>query len=481
MGATRSGTESYFMRYPLTVPSVEFGRIGWQVSPVGFGGYRITDGNAIHEESLRLALVSGANLIDTSTNYANGGSERLVGKVLKDLFDAGMLSREQVVVVTKAGYVQGDNLVLAQHREQQEKPFPGMTKVNEDCWHCISPEFLDDQISRSIERLGLEQIDVLLLHNPEYYLKANGEHGEYYRRLEIAFRFLETQVEKGRIQYYGVSSNTFPEPREAQDYSSLESMIEIAESIREDHHFAVIQFPLNLFEPGAALEENNSGRTVIDLAQSHGIATLINRPLNAFAKSRLIRLADFPPHFGVDVLGNLRASLSEALETESRYPGSELIPIEQVAWGHIVKQHFVQIANPDAWKFIRHEQAEPSLKQALDELEKRADCREWAIEYRDVAKDLFDAMSVYLESQASSEAVEIAAAINDLCPELETSKTLSQKVIRLYRSLPGVTSILVGMREPRYVRDTLTLAPALPGRRALETLSHLARGLVVEE
>jgi hypothetical protein len=36
--------------------------------------------------------------------------------------------------------------------------------------HCIHPDFLDDQIGRSLDRLGLDALDGYLLHNPEYYL-----------------------------------------------------------------------------------------------------------------------------------------------------------------------------------------------------------------------------------------------------------------------------------------------------------------------
>ena len=48
----------------------------------------------------------------------DGGSERLVGNVLQALFRAGELEREEVVIVSKAGYVQGQNLQLAQEREK---------------------------------------------------------------------------------------------------------------------------------------------------------------------------------------------------------------------------------------------------------------------------------------------------------------------------------------------------------------------------
>ncbi len=41
----------------------------------GFGGYRIDESVAEHNKALELALANGINLIDTSANYADGGSE----------------------------------------------------------------------------------------------------------------------------------------------------------------------------------------------------------------------------------------------------------------------------------------------------------------------------------------------------------------------------------------------------------------------
>ena len=50
------------------------GRTGLKASQAGFGGYRISTGVAHHQKALGLAIGSGINLIDTSANYADGGS-----------------------------------------------------------------------------------------------------------------------------------------------------------------------------------------------------------------------------------------------------------------------------------------------------------------------------------------------------------------------------------------------------------------------
>src|SRR5262249_29181113 len=119
------------------------------------------------------------------------------------------------------------------------------------------------------------------------------EHNEFYRRVKEAFRFLETKVAEGKIGWYGVSSNNFAMPISSPTMTRIDRCWSAAESIRADHHFRVVQFPMNLYETGGALILNNDGRTALDYCRSKGIGVVINRPLNAFRAGRLVRLADF--------------------------------------------------------------------------------------------------------------------------------------------------------------------------------------------
>ena len=474
--ATPEGTSRYFERTRPAFSPRPLGQTGLMISSVGFGGYRITDESATHHDALRQALYSGCNLIDTSTNYTDGGSERLVGDVLAELVSAKRLTRDEVVLVTKAGYVQGSNLELARQRIADGKPFPEMVEYDPACWHCISPSFLEEQLTRSLDRLQLEHIDVLLLHNPEYFLKSEGDHREYYRRIRMAFEYLETEVERGRISHYGISSNTFPSPRESEQYTSLESVWEIAEEIgkvRGSHHFAVIQFPFNLFEPGAALEENNSGKSLLEYAREKKLGTLINRPLNAFTEKGLFRLSDFPHHDERDIAGELKGAWSRAMAMESAYPKltpNPPVPPARVAWGHILRQNFERLQDIDTWKGTLKFQIQPSLSEAFTELERVPALRNWASEYADVTRELFDAFQAYLENQASYQSDLLSSKLDHACPELHVSETLSQKVIRLYLSIPGVDCVLVGMRQSSYVENALSLKAPVPAREALQAL-----------
>ena len=273
------------------------------VSRLGFGGYRVDDAHPMFAQALRQALAGGCNLIDTSTNYTDGGSERLVGAVLSEEVGAGRLRRDEVVVVSKVGYVQGQNLALAEGRRRGGDPFPEMVEYMDGCWHCVHPQWLDDQLERSLERLRLQALDVCLLHNPEYFFSDAVHRGlrqeqlpevrdEFYRRLEAAFGYFETQVKAGRIKWYGVSSNSVTASVDDPESTSLTRMWAAAERAGgAAHHFRVLQLPMNLVESGAVFEANNEGQTVLEKARALGVGVLVNRPLNAIVGNQLLRLA----------------------------------------------------------------------------------------------------------------------------------------------------------------------------------------------
>jgi aryl-alcohol dehydrogenase-like predicted oxidoreductase len=298
--ATASGTGEYAAKHRELVYR-SFGNSGLVVSEAGFGGYRVDVSVAEHRQALEHALRSGINLIDTSANYADGGSERLIGVVLKDMIKCREIDREQVVVVTKAGYLQGGNLELSRQRKLESQAFPDLVEYDEGMEHCIHPVFLEDQLTRSLQRLQLDSIDCYLLHNPEYYLRwaahklldQAAAKNEFLRRIRLAFAYLESEVRAGRIGCYGISSNTFNKEETDYDHTSLAAIWQIACEISSQHHFQVIEMPMNLLEPEALTRINQQGeKSVLSLAAEKRLGVLINRPLNAIVNDRLVRLAE---------------------------------------------------------------------------------------------------------------------------------------------------------------------------------------------
>ena len=90
--ATAEGTAAYASRHGAALGPSAFtalGTSGLTVSRLGFGGYRVDDETPEHAAALASALAGGVNLIDTSTNYTDGGSERCIGRVLAEASAGG--------------------------------------------------------------------------------------------------------------------------------------------------------------------------------------------------------------------------------------------------------------------------------------------------------------------------------------------------------------------------------------------------------
>ncbi|MBC7664338.1 MAG: aldo/keto reductase [Caulobacter sp.] len=110
---------------PLSLPVIGLGT--WR-----FGESRATRAREI--AAVRVALELGYRLIDTAEMYGEGGAEEVVGAALGEAFRAGDVRREDVVVVSK---------VYPRNASR--------SGVREAC-------------DRSRHRLGLDAIDVYLLH-----------------------------------------------------------------------------------------------------------------------------------------------------------------------------------------------------------------------------------------------------------------------------------------------------------------------------
>ena len=522
--ATAQGTGNYVARIlasaHTTRPSsngyTTLGSTGLTTSRMGFGGYRISLGVEDHQKALDKALQEGCNLIDTSTNYADGESERLVGTVLKELVTKQRLSREEVIVVSKIGYVQGHNLSRAQAKEKAGKPFPEMVKYGEGIWHCLHPEFLAEQLTLSLDRLGLATLDICLLHNPEYFLSDAKNRNlslntiqledlrqEFYRRLEQAFKFLESQVATGTIQFYGVSSNTCTATPDNPESTSLSRMLEAAQTAArqggmDHHHFRVLQLPMNLFEAGALLTHNTGkdrSHTVLSLAREHEIAVLINRPLNAIPERGrgMIRLAD--PQAEISntnfeaqqpKVAALEHDYKQVLVPQIPQPDQGASPLEYFNWAEELKRVRPSIQNLEHWDQIESQTIAPHVNRVFQLLtqhftgkkEEEKIWESWRDKYVPELIALLRVMRMEAAQKSAKNISEIRQAIDPLLPAEKRDQPFSRKALWTLASTPGVTCILNGMRHPTYVDDSLTIlqwAPLPQPRQIFETLKDWGR------
>jgi len=468
---------------------VPFGSTGLTTSRLGFGCYRVDGSDPEHGLAMARALESGVNVIDTSTNHMDGESERLVGSVLRDVTRKNILARSEVVLVSKIGYVQGHNLKQAQAREQAGRAYPEMVKYGDGIWHCVHPEFLADQLDASLDRLGLNTLDVCLLHNPEYFLSESARHSgsnvaeqreTFYQRMEHAFVYLESQVTAGRIRWYGVSSNTVTAAPEDPEATSLARFLDAAAKAATAHgqlrhHFGVLQCPMNLFEQGAQRMANNGPeqkRTVLEVAQRAQIAVLVNRPLNAMpAKGAgVMRLAEFPLEGDpvpieeqITVVGKLEEEYRKSLAPTISHSGQATAPVDYFNWAAELSHLRARIQGLEHWEQIEHQMIAPHVNQvmqAIPRLLKETEAvqwEEWRNRYVPQLLTLLRGLRREATEISRIRIGKVTAAIDPLLPEQKRKESLSRKALWVLASTPGVTTVLNGMRTSRYVDDSIAV------------------------
>lgn len=446
---------------------------------IGFGGYRIDSRVDEHSAALRKAILEGITLIDTSSNYADGRSEILIGNVVDELVSEKKIKREDLIIVSKAGYIQGQNLKFARKRKEQGKPFSDVVEHADKIWHCISPDFLEDQLNRQLFRLNQGSdngyIDIYLLHNPEYYLTRASKNNtgkekayeEYYLRISKAFEFLEEKVMEGRIRAYGISSNTFISPSENYEFTSFEKILGIAEDISAENNFRFVQFPLNLIEAGALLEKNQNGntRTLLETVSENKIQTLVNRPLNSVTKNGLIRLAEFDVQkFDED---DFHRNCEHILLAEDDFANGKIpntgiseadkdLVISLFDSGKKIYENWNNFGSVEHLNDLIEHYFSPRINYLMDYFEDKITddhLKEYFDKYLVLLFRVMNQVSNYYKHFAAKRSRYINGIIDAEFGEETKGLTLSQKAIHLVGSLPGVDCVLVGARKEDYVDD----------------------------
>lgn len=263
---------------------------GLSLSSIGAGTYlgpSDEDADRLYRDALVRCVKLGCNVIDTAINYRCQRSERVVGEALKLLEKKG-LDREQVLVASKAGFIPSDDEPVPDMAGYIRSEYiePGILSLEEIVagGHCLAPRYLENQLKRSLENLGVETMDIYYLHFPEIQL-VELSRDEFHQRLGRAFDYLEKAVAGGQIRFYGAATwDGFRRSPEAPDYLSLEALLEIAREIGgEGHHFRFIQLPYSIAAPEAMTARNQivEGKTysALQAANILGISVATSAPL----------------------------------------------------------------------------------------------------------------------------------------------------------------------------------------------------------
>ncbi len=146
------------------------GRTGVRLSALGLGtmmfGDKLDEADAVR--MVHAALDAGVNLIDTADVYSGGGSERIVGKALKD-------RRHEAFLATKV-----------------RRAMPGDTRPNAEG---LSRLHIMQAAEASLSRLGTDYIDLYQVHwaDPD-------------TPIEETLRALDDLVRQGKVRYIGCSN-----------------------------------------------------------------------------------------------------------------------------------------------------------------------------------------------------------------------------------------------------------------------------------
>ena len=140
---------------------------GVQIPQLGLGTWFIDDANAA--EAVRAAAKLGYRHFDTAQAY---GNERGVGEGVRTCG----VPREELFVVSK---------VAAEHKTYEE------AKAG---------------IDETLKKMGLEYLDMMIIHSPQPWVKVNQCEDRYVEGNRAAWRALEDAYKEGKLRAIGVSN-----------------------------------------------------------------------------------------------------------------------------------------------------------------------------------------------------------------------------------------------------------------------------------
>lgn len=287
--ATAEGTDRFRRRFPRAGTGHFREAAGLTLSSIGIGTYLgrpdAADDQA-YRAAIRASVAMGCNVIDSAINYRCQRSERAVGQVLRDLAASGTVTRDEIVVCTKGGYLPFDD-PSANPKAWVERTFiePGVCGWPDIvASNVMTPAYIRHQLQASLDNLHLTTIDVYYLHNPESQLQGMSR-AQVMSRLTACFAELEVAASAGLIGCYGVATwDAFRVGPDHPAHLSLADLVAAARTVGGPaHHLRFVQLPLSLGMPEALVADtqpvDGSMRPALDAARGLGLVAVASGSL----------------------------------------------------------------------------------------------------------------------------------------------------------------------------------------------------------
>lgn len=174
------------------MPYNRLGSAGLQVSQFSFGSWVTFGGQVdtgIAKEQLQAAADAGVNFFDNAEVYAGGKSEQIMGEAIRELG----WKRHEFVISTKFFWgINGD--------------MPNMVDT-------LNRKYLMQAIDGSLERLGLDFVDLAYCHRPDPHTP-----------IEETVYAMSDIVESGKALYWGTSEWSADEIRAAWEIADKRNL-----------------------------------------------------------------------------------------------------------------------------------------------------------------------------------------------------------------------------------------------------------------
>jgi hypothetical protein len=130
-----------------------------------------------------------------------------------------------------------------------------------------------------------------------------------------------------------------------------------------------------------------------------------------------------------------------------------------MALGKWLEGQWMNFNSYEEWKDISTTVLAPRVQYVFDILrpiaKENKPVYEFLTTYAESADEVMEHINNFYLSQANERAAKIHKALDELMPADYRELSLSQKAVLLLRSIPGVSSVLVGMRSEEYVDDVV--------------------------